>query len=129
LANPIPNTAVPLLRALLRHALLREYTEGAARAIDPNNATLRDAELVDLVRVRRRRRPGHVCARKRSPGVMLPRRLPPTADSPNSSRHQDARNERRRDARTPRLRRWMRLHTGSMRVTSLAHRRLTEMRT
>jgi hypothetical protein len=50
-ANPIPHAPVPLLQALLRHALLREYTEAAARAIDANNpALLRDAELIDLVR-------------------------------------------------------------------------------
>jgi hypothetical protein len=50
LAAPVPSDRVPLLRALLRHALLREYAEAAARALDPANpALLRDAELVDLV--------------------------------------------------------------------------------
>jgi hypothetical protein len=50
LAAPIPSDRVAVLQALLRHALLREYTEAAARALDPNDpALLRDAELVDLV--------------------------------------------------------------------------------
>ena len=50
LAAPVPSDRVPVLHALLRHALLREYTEAAARALDPNApALLRDAELVDLV--------------------------------------------------------------------------------
>jgi hypothetical protein len=50
LAAPVPNTKVPVLQALLRHALLREFTEAGARALDVNApALLRDAELVDLV--------------------------------------------------------------------------------
>jgi len=50
LAAPVPSDRVPVLQALLRHALLREYTEAAARALDPNApGLLRDAELVDLV--------------------------------------------------------------------------------
>src|SRR5215472_3084214 len=50
LAAPVPSDRVPVLQALLRHALLREYTEAAARALDPNApGLLRDAEFVDLV--------------------------------------------------------------------------------
>ncbi len=50
LAAPVPSDRVPVLQALLRHALLREYTEAAARALDATApALLRDAELVDLV--------------------------------------------------------------------------------
>ena len=50
LAAPVPGDRVPVLQALLRHALLREYTEAAARALDASaSALLRDAELVDLV--------------------------------------------------------------------------------
>src|SRR5206468_11727790 len=43
----------PLLAVLLRHALLREYAEAAARLLatpfSPVEQLLRDAELVDLV--------------------------------------------------------------------------------
>jgi hypothetical protein len=53
LAGPVPDDAGPLLKALLRHALLREYAEAAARLLDsaaaPLTQLLRDAELVDLV--------------------------------------------------------------------------------
>jgi hypothetical protein len=50
LAAPVPSVRIPVLHALLRQALLREYTEAAARALDrANPALLRDAELVDLV--------------------------------------------------------------------------------
>ena len=50
LAAPVPSERLPILHALLRHALLREYAEAAARALDPTNpALLRDAELVDLM--------------------------------------------------------------------------------
>jgi hypothetical protein len=50
LAVPIPSDRLPVLHALLRHALLREHAEAAARALDAGNpALLRDAELVDLV--------------------------------------------------------------------------------
>ncbi len=46
----VPTEAQPLLRVLLRHALLREYAEAGARALDAADlALLRDAELVDLV--------------------------------------------------------------------------------
>jgi hypothetical protein len=53
LAGPVPGDAGPLLKVLLRHALLREYAEAAARLLDspatPMTQLLRDAELVDLV--------------------------------------------------------------------------------
>ena len=53
LAGPVPDDAGPLLKVLLRHALLREYAEAAARLLDsaatPLTQLLRDAELVDLV--------------------------------------------------------------------------------
>ena len=49
-ATPVPSDPVPVLHALLRHALLREHAEAGARVLDRNNpALLRDAELVDLV--------------------------------------------------------------------------------
>ncbi|HEX6052710.1 MAG TPA: hypothetical protein VFZ21_25770, partial [Gemmatimonadaceae bacterium] len=49
-ASPVPGDPVPVLHALLRHALLREYAEAGARALDRSDpALLRDAELVDLV--------------------------------------------------------------------------------
>ncbi len=53
LAAPVPAEPVPLLRALLRHALLREQAQSAARLLAspelPIGQLLRDAELVDLV--------------------------------------------------------------------------------
>jgi hypothetical protein len=53
LAGPVPADAGPLLKVLLRHALLREYAEAAARLLDapatPLTQLLRDAELCDLV--------------------------------------------------------------------------------
>jgi hypothetical protein len=133
LANPIPNAAVPLLQALLRHALLREYTEAAARAIDPNNATLlHDAELVDLVRspsptptwsrLRAQTVTGGVTAAQ---ALATDARLAEfeqalktlaTKDVATLERHAAA----TLDATAYRLDAW---------VTSLAHRRLTEMRT
>ncbi len=46
----VPDEAQPLLQVLLRHALLREYAEAGARALDATDpALLRDTELVDLV--------------------------------------------------------------------------------
>jgi hypothetical protein len=48
LASALPARRTPLLEVLLRHALLREHADAAARLIgDPSLA--RDAELVDLV--------------------------------------------------------------------------------
>jgi hypothetical protein len=53
LARPVPGDGVPLLHALLRHGLLREYAEAAARLLAGASpvpaALLTDAELVDLV--------------------------------------------------------------------------------
>lgn len=53
LALPVPATADPLLKALLRHALLRVYAEAAARLLNQRALStedlLREAELVDLV--------------------------------------------------------------------------------
>src|SRR6185369_16962184 len=53
LANPVPAAADPLLKVLLRHALLRTYyEEGAsllATAAAPVEQLLHDVELVDLV--------------------------------------------------------------------------------
>jgi len=53
LAGPVPDAAVPLLHALLRHALLREHAEAAARLLAGPGRTagqlIADAELVDLV--------------------------------------------------------------------------------
>jgi hypothetical protein len=53
LATPVPDNSVPLLHALLRHALLREQAEAAARLLaGPTQSLaqlLTDAELVDLV--------------------------------------------------------------------------------
>ena len=53
LAGPVPADTGPLLKVLLRHALLREYAEAAARLLDapatPLTQLLRDAELCDLV--------------------------------------------------------------------------------
>ncbi|HYO38076.1 MAG TPA: hypothetical protein VER39_00300 [Nocardioidaceae bacterium] len=46
----LPDEAQPLLRVLLRPALLREPTAATARAVDPADpALLRDTELVDLL--------------------------------------------------------------------------------
>ena len=53
LAAPVPDAVVPLLHALLRHALLREQAEAASRLLAgpdrPAGQLLADAELVDLV--------------------------------------------------------------------------------
>jgi hypothetical protein len=53
LATPVPNAAVPLLHALLRHALLRTQAEAGARllarASQSAGPLLADAELVDLL--------------------------------------------------------------------------------
>jgi len=53
LAVPVPQTAMPLLQALLRHALLREHAMAAAKLLAtpalPATQLLRDAELVDLL--------------------------------------------------------------------------------
>lgn len=53
LARPVPAEPVPLLQAILRHALLREHVEAAAlllgSAAEPAGALMRDVELVDLV--------------------------------------------------------------------------------
>jgi hypothetical protein len=48
LAGPVPDEPVPLLQALLRHALLRTYAEAGARLLGRPELA-RDAELVDLV--------------------------------------------------------------------------------
>ncbi len=47
LARPVPDQPVPLLHALLRHALLRTYAEAAARLL-ATPALVRDPELVDV---------------------------------------------------------------------------------
>ena len=53
LANPVPSAADPLLKVLLRHAILRTYyEEGAslvATADAPVEQLLQDVELIDLV--------------------------------------------------------------------------------
>jgi len=53
LAAPVPDAAVPLLHALLRHGLLREQADAAARLLAgpdrPAGQLLADTELVDLV--------------------------------------------------------------------------------
>jgi hypothetical protein len=53
LAAPVPEQAVPVLQALLRHGLLREHAVVAARLLAsdelPLGSLVRDAELVDLV--------------------------------------------------------------------------------
>src|SRR5262249_41931375 len=53
LAAPVPADAGPLLKVLLRHALLREHAEAAARLLDspatPVTQLLQDAELIGLV--------------------------------------------------------------------------------
>ena len=53
LAAPVPDQAVPLLHALLRHGLLREHADAAARLLGgpdrPPARLLVDAELIDLV--------------------------------------------------------------------------------
>lgn len=48
LARPVPDQPVPLLHALLRHALLRTFAESGARLLG-RLELVRDAELVDLV--------------------------------------------------------------------------------
>lgn len=53
LATSMPTDPAPVLQVLLRHALLREYAEAAARLLDapatPFTQLVRDAELVDLL--------------------------------------------------------------------------------
>jgi hypothetical protein len=53
LAAPVPAAADPLLKVLLRHALLRAYADAAARLLNqastPTELLLRDQELIDLV--------------------------------------------------------------------------------
>jgi len=132
LANPIPDAAVPLLQALLRHSLLREYTEAAARAIDPNNsALLRDPELIDLVKSAT---PSNTWSRLRAQTVSGGRtaaealesdaRLAEFKSALQTLRTKDVQALERHaattlDATAYRLDAW---------VTSLAHRRLTEIR-
>jgi hypothetical protein len=52
LAGALPGDGTPLLKALLRHALLREHAQAAARLLEspelPVGRLLRDTELVDL---------------------------------------------------------------------------------
>ncbi len=132
LANPIPDAEVPLLQALLRHALLREYTEAAARAIDASNAALlRDAELIDLVhspspsltwsRLRAQTVGGGETAAQalasdpRLTEFKAALQTLATKDVPTLERHTAA----TLDATAYRLDAW---------VTSLAHRRLAELR-
>ena len=82
LARPVPDQPVPLLHALLRHALLRTYAEAAARLLaapafvrDPSSSTSRPTS--------RPRPPGRGSAASRSPAPTgpSPRRSPtaPTA--------------------------------------------------
>jgi hypothetical protein len=53
IAMPVPQETMPLLRALLRHGLLREHAHAGARLVAsedvPLAQLLRDAEFVDLV--------------------------------------------------------------------------------
>ena len=53
LAQPVPDQSVPLLHALLRHGLLREYARAGARLLAgpelPLDRLMSDDELVDLV--------------------------------------------------------------------------------
>jgi hypothetical protein len=139
LAGPVPSDAGPLLKVLLRHALLREYAEAAARLLDspatPMTQLLRDAELVDLVPnqpptptwqwQRSQPAPGTtVTVRARLDQVGDPRinelkaalRALSTTDVPTLERHLAS----TLDAASHRLDAW---------ITSLATRRLTELRT
>ena len=78
LATPVPTQPVPLLQALLRHALLREYTEAAARAARRRRRRRRSCATPSWsisCRPRRRRRPGRGCARSRCRRTIVRDRL------------------------------------------------------
>ncbi|MEO1091104.1 MAG: hypothetical protein AAFX81_10750 [Pseudomonadota bacterium] len=136
LARPVPAEIVPLLQAMLRHGLLREYVEAAAlllgSAAEPAGTLMRDVELVDLVpgaapaptwsRLRDRQVAG-ASVRDRldagdAPGIAAFREALETlssADVPTLERHLCG----TLDTTSHRLDAW---------ITSLASRRLSELR-